>query len=203
MTTTLGHTLLGLVASHPSTGYDLARQLRRPVGYFWSAGHSQIYPELARLERDGLVRHTVVDGAGPRETKRYRVTAAGRRTLRAWLLATTPDVDDREILLRVYLLFALSPAEAVGVVEAVREHHRRTLHEYLGNRSDDDRAAREWGPEVTAQATLDWGIAFEEGRIRWSDDVLAGLRRRAEDQRDRAHGVVGFGDGAGRKPTTP
>ncbi len=179
MTTTLGHTLLGLLAARPSTGYDLARQLRRPVGYFWSAGHSQIYPELARLEGDRLVRHTVVAGAGPRETKRYRVTAAGRRALRTWLLATTPEVDDREILLRVYLLFALSPAEAVGVVEAVREHHRRTLGEYLANRSVVDPTTRDWGPDVTSRATLDWGIAFEEGRIQWCDSVIADLRRRS------------------------
>lgn len=178
MTTTLGHALLGLIAARPSTGYDLARRLRRPVGYFWSAGHSQIYPELARLEAAGLVRHTVITGAGPRETKRYRVTAAGRRTVRTWLLATTPDVDDREILLRVYLLFALSPGEAVGVVEAVREHHRRTLEEYRAHRSELDPATREWGPDVTSRATLDWGISFEEGRIRWTDDVLADLRRR-------------------------
>ncbi|MEO7236595.1 MAG: PadR family transcriptional regulator [Lapillicoccus sp.] len=178
MTSTLGHTLLGLLAARPSTGYDLARRLRRPVGYFWSAGHSQIYPELARLEGDGLLRHTVVAGAGPRDTKRYRVTAAGRRALRAWLLATTPDVDEREILLRVYLLFALSPAEAVAVVEAVREHHRRTLAEFLTHRTDDDAATQEWGPDVTSRTTLEWGITFEEGRIRWCEGILVDLRRR-------------------------
>ncbi len=178
MTSTLGHTLLGLLAGRPATGYDLARRLRRPVGYFWSAGHSQIYPELARLEADGLLRHTVVAGAGPRDTKRYRVTAAGRRTLRAWLLATTPDVDEREILLRVYLLYTLSPAEAVGVVEALREHHRRTLAEFLTHRTDDDPATQEWGPEVTSRATLEWGITFEEGRIRWCEGLLADLGRR-------------------------
>ena len=59
----LGCALLGLLARSPSTGYDLARRMERPVGYFWSARHSQIYPELAKLERAGLVSHEVVDGA--------------------------------------------------------------------------------------------------------------------------------------------
>jgi DNA-binding PadR family transcriptional regulator len=176
MTATLGYALLGLLAGGPSTGYDLARRLRRPVGYFWSAGHSQIYPELGRLERDGLVRHRVVDGAGPRATKRYRVTAAGRRALRGWLLATTADVDDREILLRVYLLSALSPGEAAGVMEAIREHHVRTLEHYRRQRSDLDPAPGEWSPLTTARATLDWGMTFEENRIQWCDDLLVTVR---------------------------
>lgn len=177
MTTTLGHALLGLLAREPATGYDLARRLRRPVGYFWSAGHSQIYPELARLEQAGLVRHQVVDGAGPRSTKRYRVTPAGRRELRAWLLATTPDVDDREVLLRVYLLSVLRPAEAERVVEAIREHHVRTLRDYRSQRDEVDPAPGEWSPRTTARATLDWGMTFEENRIRWCDDLLEELAR--------------------------
>ena len=64
MTSTLGHAILGLLARRPSTGYDLARRMDRPVGWFWTARHSQIYAELARLEHEGLVDHEEVDGAG-------------------------------------------------------------------------------------------------------------------------------------------
>ena len=62
----LGCALLGLLARSPPTGYDLAKRMERPVGYFWTANHSQIYPELSRLEEAGLVDHTVIEGAGPR-----------------------------------------------------------------------------------------------------------------------------------------
>lgn len=177
MTSTLGHALLGLLADRPTTGYDLARRLRRPVGYFWAAGHSQIYPELARLEESGLVLHEVVEGAGPRLTKRYGLTAAGRRALRFWLLSTSPDVDEREILLRVYLLFTLSPAEAATVVAAVREHHRLTLEHYRAIERDPEHLP--WGVALTSTATLDWGIRFEEGRIAWCDELIADFRDRA------------------------
>lgn len=177
MTSTLGHALLGLLARAPGTGYDLATRLRRPVGYFWSAGHSQIYPELARLEETGLVRHTVIDGAGPRATKRYRLTPAGRRCLRAWLLATTPDVDEKEILLRVYSLFVLSPTQAAAVMRSIREHHRRTLEHYRSAEAGHGlpQAGAEFGPGDTARATLEWGITFEEERVGWCDRLLAQL----------------------------
>ena len=59
---TLGFALLGLLARQPRTGYELSQALRRPIGYFWTAGHSQVYPELARLDAAGYISHTVIDG---------------------------------------------------------------------------------------------------------------------------------------------
>ncbi|HEY3085299.1 MAG TPA: PadR family transcriptional regulator [Candidatus Dormibacteraeota bacterium] len=47
--TTLGYAILGLLARQSLSGYDLARRLRRPIGFYWTARHSQIYPELRRL----------------------------------------------------------------------------------------------------------------------------------------------------------
>lgn len=174
---TLGHALTGLLLREPATGYDLARQLRRPVGYFWSAGHTQIYPELARLEEAGLVRHTVIPGAGPRQTKRYRATATGRRELTEWLLATTADVEDREVLLRAYLLFVLPPPSASQVVRALRAHHEQTLAHYLTIRFAPD--AGGWGPDVTEKLTWEWGVTFERGRIAWCEALLERIKNSA------------------------
>jgi hypothetical protein len=42
--------ILGSLSSAPASGYDLARQFGLGLGWFWSASHSQIYPELKRLE---------------------------------------------------------------------------------------------------------------------------------------------------------
>src|ERR1700710_642665 len=110
---TLGYAVLGLLAERPHTGYDIARRMERPIGYFWTAQHSQIYPELARLEADGLVRHRVVDGPGPRDTKRYRITPAGRAALRAWVDAPVPAQPGRsELLLRVRSLWVVGPRPA-------------------------------------------------------------------------------------------
>jgi len=184
---TLGYALIGLLLREPATGYDLSRQLRRPVGYFWSAGHTQIYPQLVRLEAGGLVRHTVVAGAGPRETKRYRATAAGRHELRSWLLATTAEVDDREILLRAYLLFVLPPHEAAVVVQALRAHHEQALAHYRAIALPPDVGG--WGPDVTERMTWAWGVTFEEGRIAWCNTLLARIASPAA------------GDRHGRPPT--
>lgn len=179
---TLGFALLGLLARQCATGYDLARDLRRPVGYFWRAQHSQIYPTLAQLEADGLVTHQVIAGPGPRPTKRYRATRTGRSAVRRWLRATTPEVDDREILLRVYLVWLLPAGDAVAMLGAIKEHHERSLDHYL-NKADVRKPTTVPSPRDPLfgdRATLEWGIEFERGRIAWLDRTIDGIQH---DQR--------------------
>jgi DNA-binding PadR family transcriptional regulator len=92
----LPHVLLGLLSSQPRTGYDLARAIDDQVDPVWRAEISQIYPALARLRREG---HVVLRVLGPRRGPHrnlYRLTAAGRRELRRWLLETPPPPRARD-----------------------------------------------------------------------------------------------------------
>ncbi|MCA1730348.1 MAG: PadR family transcriptional regulator [Actinobacteria bacterium] len=58
---TLGYVILGLLAREQLSGYDLMNRMQERVSFFWQARHSQIYPELARLEERGMVTHRVVE----------------------------------------------------------------------------------------------------------------------------------------------
>ncbi|WP_449061873.1 PadR family transcriptional regulator [Planomonospora algeriensis] len=107
--------LLGLLtASGPASGYDLAKRFENSINYAWHAGHSQIYPELAKMAADGLV---TVGEEGPRGRKTYTVTEEGYRLLHGWL-ATEKDfrpVRD-EGALRSFLLPLLEPEESVALL---------------------------------------------------------------------------------------
>ena len=86
--------LLAMLSAGPHTGYDLLRIFDRSVGNVWHAPHTQIYPELRRMEADGQIAGTDVP-RGPKGSKReYRITDAGRATLRE--LASTPVEPARE-----------------------------------------------------------------------------------------------------------
>ena len=107
----LPHVLLGLLHDAPQTGYELERVLRSDLDPIWSAGFSQIYPELSRLRRRGWVLLRVL---GPRRGPRrnlYRVTAAGRRELARWLAErpAAPGGND-PLLVRLALLGGLPSA---------------------------------------------------------------------------------------------
>ena len=47
--------ILGLLAIGPRSGYEIKATVDRSTRYFWAASYGQIYPELRRLEREGLI----------------------------------------------------------------------------------------------------------------------------------------------------
>ena len=111
----LRHALLGLLTWKPGTGYELAQAFEGSLINAWHASHSQIYPELAKLEAEGLAE---VVGEGPRRSKTYAATAAGREELRRWLMETEPNRAQRnETALRWFLVFMLPPEQRREVLE--------------------------------------------------------------------------------------
>ena len=42
----LRHALLGLLAEHPASGYDLLKQFEGSLAFVWPATQSQLYTEL-------------------------------------------------------------------------------------------------------------------------------------------------------------
>lgn len=66
-------------------GLEIIRHLEDETDLVITEG--TIYPILARLSRDGLIRATWVEDEGPHARKYYELTAAGRRSLDEMLLA--------------------------------------------------------------------------------------------------------------------
>jgi DNA-binding PadR family transcriptional regulator len=88
--------LLAILTSDPMTGYDLVKYFDGTVAYFWNAPHSQIYPELRRMEAAGLVTATTVS-RGERATKRvYEITQAGLEQVRRWQATVEPISPERD-----------------------------------------------------------------------------------------------------------
>lgn len=177
---TLGYAVLGLLAEKPHTGYELAKRMERPIGYMWTAQHSQIYPELATLQSAGFVRHRVVDGRGPRDTKKYSITASGRAALDAWTDSPLTRQPARsELMLRVRTFWLISPQRAADFIRGVRLDHESRLATYL----EEDHAFTEEHTDVdnpasadfAAYATLRAGIGYEHQLLAWCDWLLERL----------------------------
>jgi DNA-binding PadR family transcriptional regulator len=69
--------LLALLSSTPRTGYDLLRIFDRSVAFVWHAPHTQIYPELRRMEAEGLLAAEEIPRGERGVKRRYRLTEAG------------------------------------------------------------------------------------------------------------------------------
>jgi PadR family transcriptional regulator, regulatory protein AphA len=92
----LRYALLALLTAQPMTGYDLAKAFHSSVGHVWHAPDSQIYPELRKMERDGVVEGETVSW-GTRGTKtRYSPTLSGLVAFRKWMAAPIEYSLDRD-----------------------------------------------------------------------------------------------------------
>jgi PadR family transcriptional regulator AphA len=168
----LPHALLGLLADGPASGYDLLKRFDGSLAFVWPATQSQLYTELGKLDRSGLV---AVAARGPRGRKEYAITDDGIAELQRWLTETEPERGRRnECTLRVFFLGSIDPSRARAYLEREAELTAELLArlQHVADSTDWDHAPRdlrfsrialEQGLRVT-QANLDWA--------RWAADEV-------------------------------
>jgi DNA-binding PadR family transcriptional regulator len=82
--TPTGRVILGMISLGRQTGYDIKQLVDKSTRHFWAASYGQIYPELRRLEQQGLILGREEPSGGRARTV-YRLTEAGRAALHGWL----------------------------------------------------------------------------------------------------------------------
>jgi PadR family transcriptional regulator, regulatory protein AphA len=170
-TTAVTPVVLGLLSLGPRSGYDIKTVVDRSTRFFWAASYGQIYPELKRLEQEGLVEGEDQPNGG-RSRRVYRLTAAGREALHDWLLGSTVTIELRdESLLRLFFADALAHDDALLLLEGRKRGHEQYL-EVLREIQN-----LPGGPDPTyVDLVLRWGIDFNEWGARWCEEQLERLR---------------------------
>ena len=129
----LRHAVLGLLTIQPATGYELTQKFDSSLSNAWHASHSQIYPELAKLEEAGMVE---VVSEGARRSRTWAVTDAGRDELVRWMTEVEPSRAQRnETGLRWFMHGLLDPPDRLPVLErelAFAQSERERLDEIAG-----------------------------------------------------------------------
>jgi PadR family transcriptional regulator, regulator of vanillate utilization len=116
----LRHALLGVIKDTPLTGYDLVRHFQGTVGFLWSAPQSQVYPELRRMEAEGLIQAKVAPRGKKAQKRIYSITDAGMVELRRWATDFMPLPAQRDPIVLKAAFFDLAPLDAVR--EQLRAH---------------------------------------------------------------------------------
>ena len=163
--------VLGLLAHGSRSGYEIKQIVDRSTRFFWAASYGQIYPELRRLEDEGLIEgEDASNGARGRRT--YQLTEAGHEALRAWLLGSTTTVELRdESLLRLFFADNLPREQALGLLEGRRRGHQEYLEVLRAI------AALPGGKDPDfVDLVLRWGIDFNEWGVKWCQEQLEQLQ---------------------------
>ena len=163
------YVILGMLSWRPMSGYDIKAGVDKSTRFFWAASYGQIYPELSRLEREGLVESEDASN-GARRRRVYSLTDAGREALADWLLGRTVTIELRdESLLRLFFADALPREQALMLLEGRRLGHE----EYLAVLRAIDERPGEDPPFV--DLVLRWGVAFNEWGAQWCSEQLERL----------------------------
>lgn len=180
---TLGYAVLGLLSREELSGYDLKRWMERPLGYFWSARHSQIYPELARLEEDGYVTHRVVEQSGKPDKKVYSITPSGLEALKEWVVEAPSSRPVRdELTLKAYSVWLADEEEAARLFREEERLHEERLAHYeelrtwmeMEHETEVRDPASSW---FASYATLRRGIGYEKEYAEWCRWVADSVKR--------------------------
>ncbi len=157
---------LGLVRKHqPCTAYRVRCALKEAPSSHWRASAGSLYPLLNRLEDEGLIASTSDAGDG-RGRSLLRITAAGRRRLRNWILSGVErkliaSVTD-PVRSRTFFLDSLDEKQQVQLVEeliAQLETYLAETETHLANiAGGEDRFGYlgALGAVTVTKARLDW-----------------------------------------------
>lgn len=123
--------VLTLLSAGPHTGYDLAKNFHSSVGFLWHAPDSQIYPQLKKMQTEGLITGYPVPWGSKGATKtEYAITDAGIDYLRQWHGQPVVYRPERsEVRLRAAYFEFASNDEARRCLQEHLEHYRQVVEE--------------------------------------------------------------------------
>ncbi|MGK5543233.1 PadR family transcriptional regulator [Streptomyces sp. URMC 127] len=191
----LRHAVLAALLDGELSGYELAKAFGLGVANFWHARPQQLYAELARLEKDGLIAgREVVQETRPNK-RLFHVTHAGMAEIEAFTIAAAkPSFIRDDLLVKVQ---AADHVDADALIAQLTERAAfarsridlfgKLLRTMRGDRTEEDflHHGDRIGPYLTCQR----GLAFEQGNRDWCERTIAILRRRQQARTQPQSGI--------------
>lgn len=185
----LKYAVLAALLEGEASGYDLAKVFDVSVADFWSTTPQQLYRELDRLAGSGLIEARVVEQQRRPNKRVFTLTEPGRASLAAFTAEPPRPIAIRDELLVMTQAVDAGDHEAVRASVAERmEWARAKLARYdrLRERLLDGRDEETFVAEtdrIGPYLTLMRGRSFEAENLRWGEQVLRILDRRAAQRR--------------------
>jgi PadR family transcriptional regulator AphA len=170
---TTSSAVLGLLIGRSLSGYELAGIVAKSLANFWPIEKSQVYTELARLERLGLVQGRDVAQGGRPDKRVFTMTEAGLVQFQRWLTGPGRLRERRRSPFLVKLFFGaqLTHQQLAELIAAHRADAEadcaryQAVIEHLANR-----------PETRfGRATAAYGLRRAEATIAWCEEMQTEL----------------------------
>src|SRR4030081_347398 len=111
--------VLGMLKLRPMTGYEIKQAYQQGPANFMPISFGQIYPALAKLGKEKMVRQDKQPGR--RGSIRYFIIRKGEQALRECVSSPADPANHRELLLRLFLAALHELPGLLGPVETFRK----------------------------------------------------------------------------------
>src|SRR5262245_34442037 len=168
------HALLALLSEGPKYGLQLRTEFEDRTGAVWPLNAGHVYQPRQRLERAGLVG-SADDGDGDEggPQKGFRITAAGRDELDAWLRTPATDVAPPrdELVIKVLVALRLPGIDLAEVLQVHRRHLVELMQQYTRLKEDAS------PDDVSLGLVADAELFRLDAVVRWLDAAEARVRQ--------------------------
>jgi PadR family transcriptional regulator AphA len=188
-----GKVILGMLAARPRSGYEIKQLVDSSARFFWAASYGQIYPELKKLEKAGLI--TGDDSStGGRQRTTFRLTTEGKRAAREWIRKPPEVLETRdEGLLKLFFAGSIDPKRAAEIARERAAISRAKAAELRRIAEAVDEVGRpmegaEAQPDPGSLTVLRFGIEMSELTAEWFEDAADDLEKQTTSARVGARG---------------
>lgn len=179
---TLRYAILGLLNRNDMTGYEMSKAFEQTLSAFWTAKHSQIYPELKKLTEDGLVKYHVAITGNVLEKKIYSITDAGREEFNRWE-QTLPEIAPfprDEFRLQLYFSSDQTPQFQLSLLSDQLAQHEKRLAQIRQDLEKFSSVPPENPADFSDYLLIRGGILREENTCSWLRECIALCKKRQD-----------------------
>jgi DNA-binding PadR family transcriptional regulator len=167
------YVFLAFLSGGSLSAYDIKGLMASSVSFFWSAAHSQVYQQAARLLRDGYLAEVAT--VGPRGRRLLALTPDGQEALSAWLASPAPLVQAYDqSLVKLFFGSEVERADLVAMLVDQRRQHAALLAEYEAILAVLEAVDTSPHPPYQLMTTR-LGVRVERAWLQWLDETIAEL----------------------------
>jgi DNA-binding PadR family transcriptional regulator len=179
-----GKVILGMLAAQPRSGYEIKQLVDSSARFFWTASYGQIYPELKKLERAGLIAGAD-SSTGARQRTTFKLTAEGKRAAREWIGRPPEVLEIRdEGLLKLFFAGSIDAKRAAEIARERAAISREKAAQLRAIEVAIDAARRPEGPDAKPDAgsmtVLRYGIETSEWQADWFERTATELELKSD-----------------------
>lgn len=180
----LKYGLLGLLSYYDMSGYDLKKTFESSLQFMWSAKASQIYRELGKMEKEGLVSYVIEEQDKKFNRKVYSITEPGKESFLEWVNHFPKNLEmpiRDEFIVRLFFGENVSTENLIFEIKRYKKQREETMSVLSEISESAKKASIEEGIE---RAYYFWSLTIKKAikeihaEIEWAEETIEELNKR-------------------------